>query len=78
MNDRLSAYKDSKSINVRRRNRDEREQELPRYLAASNLSVITEVIEKGLESQNHALRCEALQFLEYIPPNSERKDKMIE
>jgi hypothetical protein len=78
MNDKLSAYKDCRNINVRRRSKDEREQELPRFLAASNLSVIKEVIEKGLESSNHALRCESLQFLEYIPPNNERMEKMIQ
>lgn len=78
MNDRLSIYKDYKKINVRRRTREEREQELPRYLAAENLRLITQVIEKGLESDNHALRCESLQFFEYIPANSERRNKMIE
>ena len=77
MGDKLSAYKDCRSINVRRRTRDEREQEIPRYLAASNLSVISQVIEKGLESTNHALRCESLQFFEYIPANTERREKMI-
>lgn len=77
MNDKLSAYKDCRSINIRRRTREERENELPRYLAASNLSIITEVIEKGLQSSRYDLRCEALQFLEYIPSNYERKEKMI-
>lgn len=77
MNDKLSAYKDCKNINVRRRTKDERENEIPRYLAASNLSIVSEVIKKGLESKNHDLRCESLQFFEYIPPNNERKEKMI-
>ena len=77
MNDKLSAYKDCRNINIRKRNKEERESELPRYLAASNLSIITEVITKGLESNTYDLRCEALQFLEYIPSNLERKAKMI-
>ena len=51
--------------------------ELPRYLAASNLQVIKQVIEKGLESERHDLRCESLQFFEYIPPNTDRREKMI-
>jgi hypothetical protein len=78
MNDKLSAYKDCRSINVRRRTKEERDQELPRYLASSNLNLIKQVIEKGLESSNHALRCESLQFFEYIPPNPDRRAKMIQ
>jgi hypothetical protein len=77
MNDKLSAYRECKNINVRRRTVEERELELPRYLAASNLQVIQQVIEKGLESENHSLRCEALQFFEYIPTNIDRREKMI-
>mmetsp|Transcript_42103 Transcript_42103/g.48840 ORF Transcript_42103/g.48840 Transcript_42103/m.48840 type:complete len:212 (-) Transcript_42103:4104-4739(-) len=77
MNDKLSAYKDCKNINVRRRTKEERENELPRYLAASNLQIVKQVIEKGLKSKSHALRCESLQFFEYIPPNSDRRNKMI-
>jgi hypothetical protein len=77
MNDKLSAYRECKTINVRRRTKEEREVELPRYLAASNLQVIKQVIEKGLESERHDLRCESLQFFEYIPPNTDRREKMI-
>lgn len=77
MNDKLSAYRECKNINVRRRINEEKEFELPRYLAASNLQVIQQVIEKGLESENHSLRCEALQFFEYIPTNIDRREKMI-
>jgi hypothetical protein len=78
MNDNLSQYKDCKNIKVRRRTLEERELELPRYLAAENLKLTSQVIEKGLESENHALRCESLQFFEYIPANTERKKKMVE
>ena len=77
MNDKLSAYRDCKNISIRRRTKDEREQELPRFMVAANLSIIQLVIEKGLQSDNHALRCEALQFFEYTPPNTERRDKMV-
>lgn len=77
MNDKLSAYRDCKHISIRRRTREERENELPRCIVASNLSIVREVIEKGLESESHEMRCEALQFLEYTPPNTERREKMI-
>ena len=77
MQDMLEVYRECKTISIRRRNKEEKELELPRYIAASNLAVIQQVIEKGLESDNHSLRCEALQFFEYIPPNAERRDKMI-
>lgn len=78
MNDKLLAYKDCRNINVRRRNKEEKALELPRYLAAANLQLVRQVIEKGLQSKNHALRCESLQFLEYLPPNTERRAKMIQ
>ena len=56
MNDKLSAYKECRNINVRRRTKEEREKELPRFLAAANLNVVEQVINKGLESTSHALR----------------------
>lgn len=77
MHDKLAVYRDCRHINIRRRTKEERELELPRYLAASNLNVLKQVIENGLESDNHDLRCKSLQFFEYIPPNTERREKMI-
>lgn len=71
MADKLSAYKECKTISVRRRTLAERECELPRFLAASNRNLVKNVINKGLESASHYLRCQTLQFLRYIPPNSE-------
>ena len=77
MHDKLSAYRDCRSISIRRRTREERELELPRYLAGANINVLQQVIERGLQSDNHDLRCKSLQFFEYIPPNTERREKMI-
>lgn len=48
MNDKFSAYKDCKAINVRRRTGEERAYEIPRFLSASNLQIIKQIIEKGL------------------------------
>ena len=77
MNDKLSAYKDCRNINIRRRTIRECKDELPRYLVASQIDVINEVIDKGLKSSRHDLRCETLQFLDYISLNYERMQQMI-
>jgi hypothetical protein len=78
MLDKLSAYKECRNINIRRRTLVEREGELPRYLAASNRNLVKNIISKGLDSNSHNLRCQTLQFLRYIPPNSECQEKMIQ
>ena len=44
MNDKLSAYEDCRSINIRRKTRKECENELPRYLVGYNFKIIAEVI----------------------------------
>jgi hypothetical protein len=78
MIDKFSAYKECRTINIRRRTLAEREWELPRYLAASNRNLVKNVISKGLESSSHYLRWQTLQFLRYIPPNSECQEKMTQ